>query len=114
MTDTLQHVLRAKETMTLAGVPTGFLPVLAADLARAAHGSSKDGRAVLIASDEGAMRALAQLMVFVLAGYNKQMESFFAHNPGLPSRFPIEMTFADYTDEELAYLWRTKSSEASE
>ncbi|KAL2264535.1 hypothetical protein VTJ83DRAFT_7045 [Remersonia thermophila] len=40
-------------------------------------------------------------VVFVLAGYNKQMESFFAHNPGLPSRFPIEMNFADYTDGEL-------------
>jgi len=40
-------------------------------------------------------------VVFVLAGYNKQMEAFFAHNPGLPSRFPIEMKFADYTDDEL-------------
>lgn len=40
-------------------------------------------------------------IVFVLAGYNKQMESFFSHNPGLPSRFPIEMKFADYTDTEL-------------
>lgn len=40
-------------------------------------------------------------VVFVLAGYNKQMESFFAHNPGIPSRFPFEMKFADYTDDEL-------------
>ncbi|CAK7215191.1 hypothetical protein SBRCBS47491_002399 [Sporothrix bragantina] len=40
-------------------------------------------------------------IVFALAGYDKQMESFFAHNPGLPSRFPIEMKFADYIDEEL-------------
>lgn len=40
-------------------------------------------------------------IVFALAGYDKQMESFFAHNPGLPSRFPMEMKFADYTDEEL-------------
>ncbi|KAH6604388.1 hypothetical protein Trco_007834 [Trichoderma cornu-damae] len=40
-------------------------------------------------------------VVFVLAGYSKQMESFFAHNPGFPSRFPIEMNFEDYTDEEL-------------
>ncbi|RYP89995.1 hypothetical protein DL770_003898 [Monosporascus sp. CRB-9-2] len=43
-------------------------------------------------------------IVFVLAGYNKQMESFFAHNPGLPSRFPIEMKFADYKDEELLQI----------
>lgn len=40
-------------------------------------------------------------VVFILAGYAKQMESFFAHNPGLPSRFPTELKFADYTDGEL-------------
>ena len=40
-------------------------------------------------------------VVFVLAGYNKQMESFFAHNPGLPSRFPNELQFKDYEDKEL-------------
>src|SRR3954469_7154746 len=39
--------------MTLAGAPAGFLPWLAADLARAAK-----GRAVFIAPDEAAMRAL--------------------------------------------------------
>jgi transcription-repair coupling factor (superfamily II helicase) len=53
----LKRVLEASEPLTLAGVPTGFLPWLAADLARAAHG--KGGRAVLIAADETAMRALA-------------------------------------------------------
>ncbi|KXH60268.1 ATPase [Colletotrichum salicis] len=40
-------------------------------------------------------------IVFVLAGYSKQMESFFAHNPGFPSRFPITMKFEDYDDDEL-------------
>ena len=43
-------------------------------------------------------------VVFVLAGYNKQMESFFAHNPGLPSRFPNELQFEDYTDDELVKI----------
>lgn len=47
-------------------------------------------------------------VVFILAGYNKQMESFFAHNPGLPSRFPIEMKFADYTDDELLRIFEIK------
>ncbi|KAK2597595.1 hypothetical protein N8I77_012373 [Diaporthe amygdali] len=47
-------------------------------------------------------------VVFVLAGYNKQMESFYAHNPGLPSRFPIEMKFDDYTDEELLRIFELK------
>ncbi|KAI1935491.1 hypothetical protein LOZ12_005733, partial [Ophidiomyces ophidiicola] len=40
-------------------------------------------------------------IVFIIAGYNKNMESFFAHNPGIPSRFPIELQFRDYTDTEL-------------
>jgi transcription-repair coupling factor (superfamily II helicase) len=58
MTGPLQRVLGADRPLTLAGVPAGFLPWLAADLARAAHG--KDGaRAIVIAADETAMRALA-------------------------------------------------------
>ncbi|KAK7703636.1 hypothetical protein SLS64_008949 [Diaporthe eres] len=47
-------------------------------------------------------------VVFILAGYRKQMESFYAHNPGLPSRFPIEMKFDDYTDEELLRIFELK------
>jgi len=59
MSEPLQRVLGATESLTLAGVPAGFLPWLAADLARAAHGTAKGGRAVVIAADEAAMRALA-------------------------------------------------------
>lgn len=47
-------------------------------------------------------------VVFVLAGYHKQMESLFAHNPGLPSRFPIQMNFADYSDDELLRILELK------
>ena len=53
MTD-LHRILSAGESLTLAGAPAGFLPWLLADLARAAK-----GRAVFIAPDEAAMRALA-------------------------------------------------------
>ena len=59
MSEPLQRVLKAREPLTLAGVPTGFLPLLAADLARAAYGTGNGGRAVIIAADEAAMRALA-------------------------------------------------------
>ncbi|HYD37153.1 MAG TPA: DEAD/DEAH box helicase, partial [Allosphingosinicella sp.] len=52
MTD-IHNILTAKRPMTLAGAPAGFLPWLAADLARAAK-----GRAVFIAPDEAAMRHL--------------------------------------------------------
>ncbi|MEA3041430.1 MAG: hypothetical protein QOC65_919, partial [Sphingomonadales bacterium] len=50
MTD-IQKILRAEQPMTLAGAPAGFLPWLAADLARAAK-----SRAVFVAPDEAAMR----------------------------------------------------------
>ena len=52
----LQKILSAKQPTTLAGLPSGFLPWLAADLARAAD--RRDGRAVFIAPDEAAMRAI--------------------------------------------------------
>src|SRR4051812_4901519 len=60
MSEPLQRVLRAGHPLTLAGLPTGFLPWLAADLSRAAHGTGKGGRAVTIVADEAAMRALAE------------------------------------------------------
>jgi replication-associated recombination protein RarA len=40
-------------------------------------------------------------IVFILAGYNKEMEKFFEHNPGLTSRVPYRLQFNDYNDEEL-------------
>ncbi|KAI1412142.1 P-loop containing nucleoside triphosphate hydrolase protein [Hypoxylon sp. FL1857] len=43
-------------------------------------------------------------VVFVFAGYRKQMENFFAHNPGIPSRIPISMDFQDYEDDELLQI----------
>jgi transcription-repair coupling factor (superfamily II helicase) len=60
MSEQLQRVVRADRPLTLAGVPSGFLPWLTADLARAAHGRSKGGRAIAIVADEAAMRALAE------------------------------------------------------
>lgn len=40
-------------------------------------------------------------VVFVSAGYRKQMEKFFEHNPGFSSRIPYTLHFEDYTDAEL-------------
>ncbi|KAG5917771.1 hypothetical protein E4U42_007121 [Claviceps africana] len=63
-------------------------------------GNHSGGKAVLdflLAEVEN----LTGKVCFVLAGYAKQMESFFSHNPGFPSRFPLEMKFEDYTDDEL-------------
>lgn len=40
-------------------------------------------------------------IVFIFAGYNKEMEKFFQHNPGLDRRIPYSLQFADYEDDEL-------------
>ena len=58
MSETFPRILKAQAPLTLAGVPTGFLPWFAADLARAVHGTGKSGRAVIVAADEAAMRAI--------------------------------------------------------
>ena len=55
----LKTILSAQAPLTLAGVPTGFQPSLLADLARAAK-----TRAVFIAPDDAAMRAIASSAAF--------------------------------------------------
>ncbi|MDQ3080036.1 MAG: transcription-repair coupling factor [Pseudomonadota bacterium] len=59
MSDAFPNILRAGAPLTLASVPTGFLPWFAADLARTVHGTGKGGRAIIVAADETAMRAIA-------------------------------------------------------
>ncbi len=58
MTD-IHRILKADETLTLSGVANGFLPLLLSDLARAAK-----GRAVYIAPDDLAMRAIADAATY--------------------------------------------------
>src|SRR5688572_24322364 len=65
MTD-LQTILSARRPMTLAGVPSGFLPWLAADLARAA--AHRNARTVFIAPDEAAMRAIVDAAHYFAPG----------------------------------------------
>ncbi len=55
----LAKILSAPRSLTLAGVPAGFLPSLLADLARGAKGDL-----VYIAPDEAAMRAVATTAPF--------------------------------------------------
>ncbi|KAH6916253.1 CbxX/CfqX family protein [Coprinopsis sp. MPI-PUGE-AT-0042] len=40
-------------------------------------------------------------LVFILAGYTREMELFFKFNPGLNSRVPYKIKFEDYKDDEL-------------
>ena len=43
-------------------------------------------------------------LIIILAGYEKQMESFLASNPGLNSRFGLRVKFPTYTPAELMAL----------
>ncbi|HEV8222243.1 MAG TPA: AAA family ATPase [Streptosporangiaceae bacterium] len=43
-------------------------------------------------------------LIIILAGYEKQMESFLSSNPGLTSRFAIRVSFPGYTPAELLQL----------
>lgn len=43
-------------------------------------------------------------LILILAGYQKEMEKFLQTNPGLRSRFPIHIDFADYTRQELMQI----------
>jgi transcription-repair coupling factor (superfamily II helicase) len=58
MTD-LQKILKAKSPLTLAGVPAGFLPVLLADLARAAP-----ARTLFVAPDEQLVASIADTAAY--------------------------------------------------
>lgn len=43
-------------------------------------------------------------IVFIFAGYSREMEKFFEHNPGLDSRLPHRLNFPDYSDKELLFM----------
>ena len=46
-------------------------------------------------------------IVWILAGYQTDMEKMFEHNPGLPSRFPLRLKFKDYSDDELRLIFNS-------
>lgn len=42
--------------------------------------------------------------ILILAGYPDEMDLFMSMNPGLPSRFPIQIDFPDYTLDQLIQI----------
>jgi len=57
-------------------------------------------------------------MMLILAGYPAEMEWFLCQNPGLRSRFPIIISFPDYSPAELLAIgegmWRQRQYELQE
>lgn len=70
-------------------------------------GTASQGRQVLDAIMDDAENLIGKV-VFILAGYQKEMESLLSHNPGLKSRFPYELTFEDYEDDELLQIFQQR------
>jgi hypothetical protein len=73
--------------------------------------------AYALAGDEYGTEAIATLvkaiedhrddLVLIVAGYPDPMKEFIDANPGLASRLPTTITFADYTDDELVEIFGT-------
>lgn len=58
-----------------------------------------------------AMEDHRDLFVLILAGYLDEMNYFLSLNPGLRSRFPLQIDFPDYTVDELIEIAETMAEE---
>lgn len=66
-----------------------------------ARGGEKDFGREAIDTLVKAMEEHRDDLILILAGYRDEMDWFMRQNPGLRSRFPLHLTFADYTPAEL-------------
>ncbi|SDD66810.1 ATPase family associated with various cellular activities (AAA) [Sanguibacter gelidistatuariae] len=73
--------------------------------------SSRDFGAEAIATLIKLMEDRRDEVVVVVAGYPTEMHRFLTSNPGVASRFPKTLTFADYDDVELMKIFRLITGE---
>ncbi|NLL52777.1 MAG: AAA family ATPase [Peptococcaceae bacterium] len=66
-----------------------------------ARGGEKDFGKEAIDTLVKAMEDHKDNLILILAGYRLEMDRFIETNPGLRSRFPIQIHFPDYTIDEL-------------
>ncbi|MBM7563381.1 AAA family ATPase [Paenibacillus sacheonensis] len=69
-----------------------------------ARGGEKDFGKEAIDTLVKAMEDYRNQFVLILAGYPLEIEHFLMTNPGLPSRFPIQIEFPDYSVDQLIQI----------
>jgi stage V sporulation protein K len=69
-----------------------------------ARGGEKDFGKEAIDTLVKAMEDYKNQFVLILAGYTLEIDTFMMTNPGLPSRFPIQMEFPDYSVDQLLQI----------
>jgi stage V sporulation protein K len=69
-----------------------------------ARGGEKDFGKEAIDTLVKAMEDHKNQFILILAGYCDEMDFFLQTNPGLPSRFPIQVDFSDYTIDQLIQI----------
>jgi stage V sporulation protein K len=71
-----------------------------------ARGGEKDFGKEAIDTMVKAMEDHKDELILILAGYKDEMEWFLQQNPGLRSRFPIILSFDDFSEDELMQIGR--------
>jgi len=66
-----------------------------------AQGGDKDFGREAIATLVKSLEDFRQNLVVIMAGYGDEMNHFINSNPGLKSRFPLQVDFPDYSSEEM-------------
>jgi stage V sporulation protein K len=69
-----------------------------------ARGGDKDFGREAIDCLVKSMEDYRNQFILILAGYPDEMNDFLSMNPGLPSRFPIQIDFNDYTVQQLMQI----------
>jgi stage V sporulation protein K len=69
-----------------------------------ARGGEKDFGREAIDCLVKSMEDYRNQFILILAGYPEEMNDFLSMNPGLPSRFPLQIDFNDYTVQQLMQI----------
>ncbi len=76
-----------------------------------ARGGEKDFGKEAIDTLVKCMEDYHDQLIIILAGYPVEMEEFLSMNPGLASRFPLQLNFNNYKAEELSAIARVMLKE---